>query len=262
VTHIFLRVGRNMKKLSLILLILSILLYQSAFAGTLQDVQRDVISLRKSSGSGSVCTGSVTFDWPMTADFVNGDDISLSGGCSVGDSTVTLGSAASGEASPFDTGYALYIPGSYDTATFAITLNDIFNPAEGTISFDIYVSTWVDTARILGVEGQVNTDGLYITLQTSGELRLTYEGNNAGAVSVTTAAADLAVDTKYTVIVKWRLGATNPNLSITANSNTATSDVDLTDWTVAASTANFGTFGSGLTPALYIKNIRMYSTWQ
>jgi len=217
-------------------------------------------------GGGSVCTGDIAFDWPMTADIVSANNISVSGGCTVGDATILLESAASGETSPAGrTGYSLYIPGSYDTASFDIANTDghgdIFDTVEGTITFDLYVHTWANSAWLAGAIGLANSDQFQIELYSDNELRVSYEGANAGPVRATTSTADLAVDTWYTVTVKWRQGATDPSVSITVNGSTATADTDLTTWTTLPTELNIGN-PQGPAPAYYIKNFRTYTAWQ
>ena len=222
----------------------------------------DTFTITTVAGGGSVCTGDVVFDWPMTADFLSSYDISTSGGCTVGDATILLESAAAGETAPAGrTNYALYIPGAYDVASFDISSYDIWDYAAGTITFDVYITTWANSGWLFSTVGEASQDQLLVMLYDGDDIRVEYEGANAGPVRATTAAAGLAINTWYSVTVKWRTGATDPSIEVTVNGVTAQSTTDLTAFDTAPTELNIGNAG-GTVPAYYIKNFRIYSTWQ
>ena len=215
-------------------------------------------------GGGVACTGGITFNWPMDADFVTTEDISIdNGGCSAGDLTVTLESAASGEdvSGLGSTGYALYIPGAYDVASFDISSYDLWNYSAGTISFDFRVATWANSGWLFSVVGESSQDQFIIMLYDGDDIRIEYEGANAGPVRATTASAGLVVDTWYHLEAKWRAGATDPSVSVTVNGISAIANTDLTAFDTAPVEMNIGNAG-GVAPAFYIKNVRIYDSWQ
>jgi len=215
-------------------------------------------------GGGTTCTGGITFNWPMLADFVTTEDISTdNGGCSAGDLTVTLESSASGEdvSGLGSTGYALYIPGAYDTASFDLSSYDLWDYSAGTVSFDFRVATWANSGWLFSLVGESSQDEFIIMLYDGDDIRVQYEGSNAGPVRATTAAAGLVVDTWYHLEAKWRAGATDPSVSVTVEGITATATTDLTAFDTAPVEMNVGN-ASGVAPAFYIKNVRVYDSWQ
>lgn len=250
-----------MKRLSLTVLLL--LLATSCFAGFGMQIIEGPVPV---SGGGAFCsgcgTGNLVFCWEITADNV---DITQSGGCSEGDTTATAQSqVALVEAPAGKTGYAIFMGGTdaggYDAYTFDIVLDDIFNDEEGTIIFDIYIPEWVDQFKILSCVPQANEDQFYICLTGGNEIRLVYEGSNAGGITVTTPAADMALDTWYTVAAKWRTGETDPSLSISCNGSTGTSNTDLTAFDTAPDVLRIGSL-DGVNGYAYIKNIEVYNAW-
>jgi len=212
------------------------------------------------------CSGCGTGATPVFCWGISADDTTItnSDGCSQGDTTATLVSAADIVSNPSGSGYALTIPGSYDTAAFDVTTDNIFNDEAGTIQFDVYIVTFVDSGVILRVIGEAATNELFIYIVFTDELRVYHEGNNAGQTFATTNTANLQANTWYTVTIKWTTANVDPNLSIeVAGMGTAgTSNTNLTAWTTAPATFYWGTRGSALTPAFYIKNIKVWDSWQ
>ena len=201
----------------------------------------------------------------MTGTFNNTDrsNIALSGGCSIGDASVTLESSAVAAVSPSGRdGYSLYIPGAYDVASFDLSSYDLWAYSSGTLTFDLNVHTWANSCWLFSVMGSSAADEFIVMLYDDNELRLQYEGSNAGPVRATTVDANLALDTWYSVTAKWRAGATDPSLSLNVNSITATSDTDLTAWTNSPTTMEIGNASGVATAAYYLKNVRIYNAWQ
>lgn len=211
------------------------------------------------------CTGDVTFCWEITA---NDTTITSSGGCSAGDTTATLNSAAALVSDPTSIkgGYVLSIPSTYDWVPFSVSSSDIFSYVEGTIQFDIYLTTIVANARVFSAVGLLNEDIIQITMNGNGTgMHLTYEAQNAGYISTYIANGGMSVNNWYTVTAKWRQGSTDPSLSINVNGNTSTLNTDLspTTWTNPLTTIGFpdctNLVGGNF---FYVKNIKIWNTWQ
>ena len=213
--------------------------------------------------AGCLCSGSQTFCWDITADDTT---ITNSGGCSVGDTTVTLNPQADIVSDPTGIagGYVLSIPSSYDWAE--LSSSGIFSETAGTLQFDIYFLSMTSWKRIFVASGALNTDHLLIShLDPPDELYVEYRAGGATGINTTTPAANLATGIWYTITIKWRQGSTDPSLSITANSSTGTTNTDLspTTWTNALTTLRWPDAidrEGGAT--FYIKNIRMWDAWQ
>jgi len=222
-----------------------------------------------SSGGSSFCTtcsGNLTFCWEITA---NDLTITNSGGCSAGDTTGTAASQATLSAAPSGrTGYAVEVgatdAGGYDNIAFDTA--SIFNDESGTIQLDFYIPSdggFVAGTRLFGCEPQASQDRVEVVLAGTDEIRLLHEGANGGDDYVTTTSANIATDTWYTVIAKWRTGETTPYLSISCNGDTQTyTSSQLTAFDTAESILGFGNLGSGINGYAFIKNIKLWNAWQ
>ena len=208
----------------------------------------------------STCTGDLVFCWGMTADSV---DITASGGCTQG--TDTTGSSDYLEAAPTGkTGYAIYSPSTYDTINFDRSGDDIFDDTQGTIQLDFYVTTWHALQSLFYVEAEANSDHFYIRLNGTDEVVVAHEGANAGISSAATSAANIQLETWYTLTVKWRTTDTDPNLYISCNGSTGTSNTNPTAFDDSDSGGGAdimigNRYGGG---ASYVKNIKVWNTWQ
>jgi hypothetical protein len=212
--------------------------------------------------TGCSCTGDVLFCWEMTADFVDTDNISGSGGCSVGDSTITFTSDAAGE--PCPTGrddYCVHIPTSYDSVDFDISSEDIIHLDEGTITFDLYVDTWAPGTRIFSVLGAEGTDEIVFHLDGTEDVRFTYEGDDTRSSALVGSAA-LSVDTWYSVILKWTNADVDPNVYAEVNGASFYSNINLAAWNVANPPTILRITSRGYAGVYYVKNFKIYSTWQ
>jgi hypothetical protein len=207
------------------------------------------------------CTGDLVFCWGISADLDTGEDITTSDGCSAGDTTVTFDSGTVVDPNPSGSGYALYFPTTSDNALFEVTTDDIYNDDSGTFQADIYVTTWGDGTSILRVYGQANTDAIRLTMTGTGDLRIRFEGNDSAVTDISTTAANVQLNTWTTITGKWRTGASDPSLSISANESTTTSDTDLSSWTVAPATLYLGRLDT-TSGVFYMKNIKIWKAYQ
>lgn len=201
------------------------------------------------------------FCWGISADNTT---ITNSDGCSQGDTTATHSGHSDLASNPSGGGYAIYNPGAYDGTAFDISSDDVFNDEAGTIQFDIYIHTFAESGRIIYVLGEAATNEFLVYIISTDEIRVSHEGNNGGAIFATTNAANLQVDTWYTVTIKWTTADVDPNLSIqvAGMGGVGTSNTNLAAWTIAPSIFYFGTYGHGATPVYYLKNIKIWDSWQ
>jgi len=243
------------------ILILTILLMSSlAWAGS----TTVVVGQGGAGGGGAFCTGctgELLFCWEITAADV---DLADSGGCSAGDAQATAQSGSSLESAPTGkTGYAIYSPGTYDAHYFTVSSDDIIDDSIGTIQLDFYIHTWTNLCELFRLDVDSNNE-MRLFLDTGDDLRLSYKGNGQ-AVSATSSGAGLVVDTWYTLTAKWRVSAGVQSLSISIDGvgEIATSSTDLTAFasTPGANALKFGN-GAGYDGDQYVKNIKIWSTWQ
>jgi hypothetical protein len=256
-----------MRKLYAILSILLVSALAYGFSGTPSGTM--------SGGAGAAtafcttCTGSgasPSFCWEITAADV---DLADSGGCSTGDAQATAQTGAAFAEVPGTgkTGYTVFAESTYDAYYFTVSSDDIANDTEGTIQFDFYATEWAAGFGLFRLEYSGNGDN-YIDIKgvgadgaTSRELSIDYEGNNT-KVNLSTTALDLAKDTWYTVTVKWNAADVDPNLSIQVDAGAAvTSNSNLTAFATTPDKMNTGNF-SGVPANSYIKNIKVWKTWQ
>ena len=209
------------------------------------------------------CSGDLDFCWEVTA---NDTTITNSGGCSEGDtiaaatSSVELVAAPSGK-----TGYAIHAPTASDYYTFDVSTDDIISDDAGTIEFDIYIDTWADVSAVFEFDdGTANNE---ISIRTDGgsntdiEFRLIYIGNTV-AVAFSTSEVNGVEDTWYHIVAKWRQGVTDPSLSLQVDAIAAsTNNTDLTNFASAGTRLRIGELQS-TTNYTYIKNIKVYKSWQ
>jgi hypothetical protein len=219
----------------------------------------------------TTCSGSGTspsFCWEVTTNDAN---LANSGGCSVGDSTGTLGSQATfiDVSALGKTGYAVQVgattAGGYDNYTFDVSSDDLFDDQQGTVQLDFYIPStggFVASTRLWGSEPEANQDRVYIILSGTDELAIYHEGANGGNDIAATTSANIGTNTWYTVIAKWRVG-TSPYLSIECNGDTQTyTTSDLTAFDTAATNMGVGNIGSAIDGYAYIKNVKIWKTWQ
>lgn len=213
-------------------------------------------------------TGSTTiFCWGIST---NDTTITNSDGCSQGDTTATATSQGTFIAAPSpQTGYAVQVgatgAGGYDGYTFTVSTDDIWNDQAGTIEVMFYVPStggFVDGTSIFEIIAQANEDRFYLILSGTDELQLLHEGANAGATYITTTAANIAVDTWYTAAIKWTTADVSPNLSLTCNENTVTSNTNLTAFDTAVTQMSIGAALDGTNGYLYIKSVKIWDSWQ
>ena len=187
--------------------------------------------------------------------------ITASGGCADAgwDTTGTAASAINIVDAPTGkTGSAVHWSSAQDYYSFSLPTGTI--DSEGTVVFDIYLISFASSTLFFWAFGNSNVDELAISLTGTDEIYFAHYGNS-NSVLTTTTAANLVLDTWYTITVKWRQGATDPSLSINANSTTITSNTDLTNWEADSTGMRIGNSASGISEG-YIKNIRIYSSWQ
>ena len=196
--------------------------------------------------------------------------ITNSDGCSQGDTTGSLASQAVFLAAPSpQTGYVIQLgatgSGAYDGCLFTVSSADIWNDQAGTIEVMFYVPStggFVAGTSIFEIIAQTAEDRFY--LQTSGtdELQLLHEGANAGATYITTTAANIVTDTWYTATIKWTTADVSPNLSLSCNGNTVTSNTNLTAFDTAITQMSIGNALDGTNGYIYIKSIKIWDSWQ
>lgn len=214
------------------------------------------------SGSGA----SPSFCWEISADATNGDNVTNSGGCSVGDSTVTLGSASSVEPAPSGkSGYAIYMPTTYDRVNFDVTDKDLITDVEGTITLDFNIATWCDGQMITWIEtGDTGNNLLWVGTIGTDEIRAYFEGNGT-YVQISSTDYNLVVDTWYSLTLKWRTSDTDPNFYLQVDTKTAvTSNTNLTAYNESypPTKLQFGEMSGICNAPFYIKNIKVWKTWQ
>lgn len=181
-------------------------------------------------------------------------------GCSDGDTTATLVSGAVISSTQKSDGTnSLSFPTSLDYATFDNTSEDIINKDAGTIIFDIYLTARANFQRVFIYEVDSNN---FIRCQTRNidELDVIYSGDST-EIGAVTGAADLSLNTFYTVTAKWRTGVTDPSLSITVNGSTGTNNTDLTAIIGNSGTIEIGSKISGSTFG-FIDKVLIYNNWQ
>jgi len=195
----------------------------------------------------------------------NGDNAAGSlYGCEDPDTTLlgTLSGAAivfsdtdPGESSPASGDTCLKLDASNDYLRWPITTGDIFNSAEGRITFDLYISADAYGTFYLGRQGSSNET--FVTVNSNNTMIFSHEGTDSVcAVSST----DVIVDTNWTAIeVRWSV--TNNQVGIKIGSGSWKVDTDVTTVTAFSSAATYLYLGySNITAvSLYIDNVKVYN---
>jgi len=208
------------------------------------------------------CTGDLTFSWHMEdTDVTSGTPC----GCSAGDTTATLNnSAAISSAQAQDGTNSLYCPSGSSTpanAEFSNTSNAIIQPDAGTVTFYVYVTSFVAGTRLWTMwTGPTDNIQCYMTGTGDGNIDILLWYRGTGSANVT-ANSNLSLNTWYQVTCKWREGAADPSIYVEANSASAQSDTDL------SGASDDGTFYVGNNDGskvgdFYIDNMKVYNSWQ
>ena len=219
--------------------------------------------------AGSECTGDIAFSWHAeTLDLDTGTPASC---------TITTDKTPSLSFDPNVSGTqkhdgtnSFYIDDNGHYAIFDNTDNGtvIVDDDEGMVEFYVYVTTWADSN--LFWESQVTNlqDEVYIMARSGGEVRITHEGQDAGATAATTTDANMSLNTWYRIQAQWRTADEDPNLWIQVCdtndencSTAATSNTNLTTW--LSNPADFRV-GNSLGGALYyyIDQVKVWNAWQ
>jgi hypothetical protein len=144
-------------------------------------------------------------------------------GTSDGGTTVTAASgAAFSTSNPRSGTYsALY---NDDFGTHSLPSASIFNAAEGSMAFSIYVTTWVDTVMIGGFVDVDNIGDYQFAarlLGTSGSGNLRFRIVNVfDSVNIDTSGLNLAVNTMYGVVFRWHAANADARLEVYNSSGT------------------------------------------
>lgn len=238
--------------------LLILLLPSMVFADGSQII--NVLNMYNAAGAAafcSACTGDQLFCWEITA---NNTTITSSGGCSVGSTTATASGSPEIVAAPAGkTGYAIYTETTNEFYYFTVTTRDIFDEAAFTVQFDVYFTGFSDGAIIFRAQQSATVNDVRVEVASTDELKVDYYGNSVN-VSATTTAANLATSNWYTVTIKGRTSDLDPNLYIEVNGDSASSNTNLTAFTSSASQVRYGTQTG--TAYCYIKNIKVWNTWQ
>jgi len=204
---------------------------------------------------GVVCTGGSNplFFWDME----DISDITNGGGCSAGDVTPSINSDAVLSTTYKTSGAnSLSCPTGYDHALFDVSTDDIVSLDEGTVTFDLWLSSVSNGSRQFVIradssnflECYISTDHFIVKFVGGGT-----------AVYVHHSYTGLAADTKYEITVKWERGAAT-TMSVDVNGTTSTTTTTLPATTSAV--ALYIGAQSGSTGAEYIDDFTVYDSWQ
>jgi len=240
--------------------LLSLLLALSCAAATFQITTLRIGTLTAGSAPApeEACSdANVTFTWHMEdADVTAGDPA----GCSDGDTNGTANSSAViTNTVKFDGTYSLYCPSSADYYTFDVSGSDLFDTDEGTVTFNVYVTSAAAGATYF----YVTTDGdnnFRVAQYNDGTVRVTHE---AGADWRSVTSTEVVTNEVWTAIeAKWRK-ASSPYLSVKVGAADAVtySTSALGDWVGSVPSIRVGE-GVGTSTAFYIDNIKIYNNWQ
>ena len=160
------------------------------------------------------------------------------------------------EAPAGKTGYAIHWDTTADYYTFDLPAG---LDTAGTIIMDVRFVSRVDGGKFFEIIGDSN-NYVRMTSTNTDEFAYGYDGTGTNSSSATT-TANWALDTWYTVMMRWRQGADDPAIRIDVNSNDAykSSNTNLVDWATASSEMKIG--GSAYAFEAYIKNIKLYDAW-
>ncbi len=205
----------------------------------------------------SNCTGALIFEWHAESTTITSG---TPPGCNTNAATtVTLVDATlSSAVAPSDGTYALLRSGNL--TQYATVATDV-SKTSGTLTFDLYITTWSDWKGIVFFSVDGTNDIRILMTSSSGILRGQYVGDNT-TVSVDDVSPYITFDTWTPIVFKWRTGATNPSISLKVGTNTAsTSDTDLTAIIGTPSVMTMGHNGDTV-QTFRIDNIKLYNTWQ
>lgn len=246
----------------LIQLLLVILVSTLAAAAT-NTVQ---VSIGVSPSGAVVCTGgsSPVFYWDMESDMTTPAAITTGtpAGCSAGDDTPVITNVTQSTTAGTVTNgtYSMSVPTGYDRAIFDISARDIFDEAEGTVTFDVYCNEVSASSRLFVVRDSsgYGTAEFYVSV-VSDSVAVDYV-DTVGTTDIESSA--IVADTQYSVEAKWRQTG-SPNLSVSIDGGTAvTDDTDLAVWGGAPDELAIGNHGDGTNGGCYIDNLRIYDSWQ
>lgn len=250
--------------IKLIVTIAAVLLtYSYVFAGFGYQVIGVVGVVAEEPGGCDSCSGDLALSWYMEGtDATDRLDVTTGTpcGCSDGDETFSLTSSSISDSQSNGTGsWSLYVNGSSSGANITESISSVISSTSGTVQFDIYFTTIGDHILFWGGEN-ASTDYIRVKL-TGDELDGRWETNNSGTNVDATVDANLTTGTWYTVVLKWRTGDYSPNIYISVNGVSTSSDVNITDWDSAATFFQIGYDGTGAA-SFYIDNFKVWSTWQ
>jgi hypothetical protein len=204
------------------------------------------------------CTGALTFAWHMES-----IDVTLGSptGCSVGDTTATLNATAAISATQKQDGtYSLSTPVSGDAGYFSISARNLATEVSGTAILYVYVTTHSSRTEVLRIHRDTQNT-IIASINTSGNLVLSYEGTDV-PVTVTTSNA-IGLNAWHKLTVKWRQTGSPTTLSAQIDSGTeATTTSALTSWALEPSYLYVGNRYGVAGGVAFVDNLKVYNTWQ
>ena len=210
-----------------------------------------------------VCTGGANpiFYWDMEhiTDVTSGTPAGCSAGDDVGlnvnaELSTTAGTVTNGT-------YSILFPTGYDHVEFDVSSGDIIDGDEGTITFDVTCADWsIEPALFRSTDGTV--DNMILVRVDNSTVRAEYDGSGTG-LNITHGNTPLTNNQKYSVEYKWRIGTTNPSVSLNIDDGTAvTSDTDLTQMSSSLTKLFIGNQGFPAASNCWIDNLKVYDSWQ
>ena len=183
-----------------------------AVASSLAHAEGEFVHFKKKAAAGGgscdTCTGTLLF----SSHFENNDDITQGTPCGCNtnaDITWALTNATYSSVQKSDGTYSLLKDSNTDSAE--ITVDSPGSTHDGSMSFDVYVSTWANNEPLLSL--YVN-DNNYINVMTStpDKVILYYKGTN---VAVSTAGVVLSTGAWHNIVASWLFSTNTNSLKLT-----------------------------------------------
>ena len=245
-----------MKKLLYTSIFVSILLCAAIHVYALSPAIQAVVSA--ASIQTDLCTNSLTFSWHAESTTVTEGGIAggVNNGCSAGDTTASASGSPTIETTDnkSDGIKAAYF--NVPNEKFSFTAANIVGVDQGTIDFHIYPTTLGNASIFRYSDGANNY--IFVTIAGGTEIEVNYRAGGT-LTYCRTSGANVVVNTLQRVVAKYRQTGT-PNIYVSVNGVTCTSNVDASTWNASVDGFTLGE-NNGSALVFFLDNIQIYSAY-
>lgn len=203
------------------------------------------------------CSGSLKFAWHME-DNDSTPDVTLGNpcGCSDGDSIgAETGSPDFSAVQKSDGTYSLHVNAIDEYYTFDVSADDLIEPDNIKITFDIYVVSYPVATYHRCIAADLDASNhLYIRIGSTGKVQATYIGNADAEYF----GVDVATGSWVSCELQMKTGIEGNDSYLICGINSVESDLDITAMSGSMSTLSFGDNGGSNAGEYYLDNVKIY----